>query len=301
LDSLGRERNFANYQLGVIYKEKFQEYKLAASKFELVLKNKPEVRLVLPSMYNLYKIYEITDKPKAETVKNQIISSYPNTRYAQLLSGKITEDNTIVQTPEEVYKITYKQFGNQEYTSVLGTIEKSLAQFAGDDLIVKFELLKANTLGKLKGVDEYKKALNFVALNFPNTDEGKQAEDILKSNIPILEQKVLKQDTLSKNWKIIYKVGNREDVETKTLEEKINKYIKEKQYDTFSVSFDVYNETENFIVIHGITSKEYANYLVKILKDTKEYKIVTPANVISSENYSVIQIKKNYNQFLELK
>ena len=301
LDSLGRERNFANYQLGVIYKEKFQEYKLAASKFELVLKNKPEERLVLPSMYNLYKIYEITDKPKAETVKNQIISSYPNTRYAQLLSGKITEDNTIVQTPEEVYKTTYKQFGNQEYTSVLGTIEKSLAQFAGDDLIVKFELLKANTLGKLKGVDEYKKALNFVALNFPNTDEGKQAEDILKSNIPILEQKVLKQDTLSKNWKIIYKVGNREDVETKTLEEKINKYIKEKQYDTFSVSFDVYNETENFIVIHGITSKEYANYLVKILKDTKEYKIVTPANVISSENYSVIQIKKNYNQFLELK
>ena len=301
LDSLGRERNFANYQLGVIYKEKFQEYKLAASKFELVLKNKPEERLVLPSMYNLYKIYEITDKPKAELVKNQIISSYPNTRYAQLLSGKITEDNTIVQTPEEVYKTTYKQFGNQEYTSVLGTIEKSLAQFAGDDLIVKFELLKANTLGKLKGVDEYKKALNFVALNFPNTDEGKQAEDILKSNIPILEQKVLKQDTLSKNWKIIYKVGNREDVETKTLEEKINKYIKEKQYDTFSVSFDVYNETENFIVIHGITSKEYANYLVKILKDTKEYKIVTPANVISSENYSVIQIKKNYNQFLELK
>ena len=301
LDSLARERNFANYQLGVIYKEKFKEYKLAASKFETLLKSKPEERLVLPSMYNLYKIYDIIDKPKAEKIKNQIVTNYPNTRYAQILSGALSEENTIVQAPEVVYKETYKQFGNQEYGAVLQTIEKSLAQFAGDDLIPKFELLKANTIGKLKGVEEYKKALNFVALNFPNTKEGKQAEDNLKTNIPVLEQMTLKNDSLSKKWKIIYKVGNREDTETKTLLEKINQYIKEKDYSTFSTSFDVYNETENFVVVHGITSKEYSNYLINTLKETKEYKIKTPATVISSENYSVIQIKKNYNQYLESK
>ena len=111
----------------------------------------------------------------------------------------------------------------------------------------------------------------------------------------------LKNDSLSKKWKIIYKVGNREDTETKTLLEKINQYIKEKDYSTFSTSFDVYNETENFVVVHGITSKEYSNYLINTLKETKEYKIKTPATVISSENYSVIQIKKNYNQYLESK
>ena len=301
LDSLARERNFANYQLGVVYKEKFKEYALSASKFESLLKNKPEERLVLPSMYNLYKIYEIIDKNKAEIVKNQIITNYPNTRYAQILSGAIVEENTIAQTPEAVYKTIYKQFRNQEYVAVLEIIEKSLAQFAGDDLIPKFELLKSSAIGKLKGVDEYKKSLNFVALNFPNTNEGKQAEEILQTNIPVLEKMTFVNDTLSKNWKILYKAGAREADDTKTLIEKINKYIKEKQYDTFSVSYDVYNETENFVVIHGIKSKEYSNYFVNILKDTKDYKIVTPAQVISSENYSVIQAKKNYNQFIELK
>jgi tetratricopeptide (TPR) repeat protein len=301
VDSLARERNFANYQLGVIYKEKFKEYALSASKFETLLKNKPEERLVLPSMYNLYKIYEITNKTKAEVVKNQIITNYPNTRYAQILSGTIVEETAIAQTPEAVYKTIYKQFSDQEYVSVLETIEKSLAQFAGDDLIPKFELLKSSTIGKLKGVDEYKKSLNFVALNFPNTKEGKQAEDILKVSIPTLEQMTFKNDTLSKNWKILYKAGARDADDTKTLIEKINKYIKEKQYDTFSVSYDVYNETENFVVVHGIKSKEYSKFFVDILKETKDYKIVTPAQVISSENYSVIQVKKNYNQFLELK
>lgn len=301
LDSLARERNFANYQLGVIYKEKFKEYKLSASKFEFLLKSNPEERLVLPAMYNLYKTYEIINKEKSEIIKNKIITNYPNTRYAQILNGTIVEENAILQTPAAVYKTIYNQFNNQEYVAVLETIEKSLAQFAGDDLIPKFELLKSSVIGKLKGVDEYKKSLNFVSLNFPNTKEGKQAEEILQNNIPVLEKMTFVNDTLSKNWKILYKAATKEDNETKTLIEKINKYIKEKQYDTFSVSYDVYTETENFVVIHGIKSKEYSDYLINILKDTKDYKIVTPAKVISSENYSVIQVKKNYNQLLELK
>jgi hypothetical protein len=301
IDSLARDRNFANYQLGVIYKEKFQENELAITKFEAVLKNNPEQRLILPSMYNLFKLYETSDKIKAESIKAKIIADYPNTRYAQILSGSVSEENVITQTPEEVYKGLYKQFNNQEYVIVLETIEKSLTQFAGDDLIPKYELLKASALGKLKGIEEYKKAMNYVSLTYPNSKEGKEAEDILKANVPGLEKLALKQDTLAKNWKIIYKAGNREEAETKVLLEKLKKYIAEKQYDKFSVSYDVYTENENFIVLHGISSKEFSRYLIDVLKETKEYKITTPANVISSDNYAVIQIKKNYNEFLELK
>jgi hypothetical protein len=43
--------------------------------------------------------------------------------------------------------------------------------------------LKANTIGKLRGLGSYKKALQFVADNYPNTEEGK-AQDILKDQIP---------------------------------------------------------------------------------------------------------------------
>ncbi len=301
IDSLAKERNFANYQLGVIYKEKFQELELSASKFELLLQSKPEERLVLPSMYNLYKIYETTNKSRAEEIKNQIILNYPNTRYAQLLSGNATEDVTLMQTPTEVYNSTYKQFNNQEYVATLETIDKSLAKFSGDDLIPKFELLKASAIGKLKGVDEYKKAINYVALTYPDSKEGKQAEDILKTSIPRLEQMTFSADSLSTNWKILYKAGKKEDVETVKLIEKLNKYIAEKQYDKFSVSYDVYNETENFVVIHGISSKEFSLYLIGLLKDDKDYKVITPAQVISAQNYSVVQVRKNLNQLIELK
>ncbi|MGK4566589.1 hypothetical protein [Flavobacterium sp. 3HN19-14] len=87
LDSLAKDRNFAYYQLGVIYKEKFKEYKLSASKLEQLLNNNPEERLILPSMYNLYLIYQIIDKDKAIAMKNKIIAQYPQSRYAQLLQN----------------------------------------------------------------------------------------------------------------------------------------------------------------------------------------------------------------------
>ena len=288
--------------MGVIYKEKFQELKLSASKFEILLKSNPEERLILPSKYNLFKIYETTDAEKAEKIKNDIILNYPQTRYAQILSGKITEEIATTESPSEIYRTLYKKFQNQEFVLVLETIDKSLRQFSGDDLIPKFELLKASVIGKIKGVDEYKKSINYVALTYPNTKEGKQAEDILKLNIPTLEKMALKQqDTLSKNWKILYKVGKRDALETKSLTEKINKYILEKGYDKYSVSYDFYTETENFVVIHGIASKEYASFFIELLRDTKGYKIVLPSEIISSDNYAVIQVKKNYPEYLGLK
>ncbi|NNK27362.1 MAG: tetratricopeptide repeat protein, partial [Flavobacteriaceae bacterium] len=45
IDSITRERNFAYYQLGLIYKEKFTEYELAKDKLQKLLRNGPEERL----------------------------------------------------------------------------------------------------------------------------------------------------------------------------------------------------------------------------------------------------------------
>ncbi len=59
LDSISKERNFAYYQLGLIYKDKFKEYTLSQNKLEQLLKQFPEDRLVLPTKYNLYKVYSL--------------------------------------------------------------------------------------------------------------------------------------------------------------------------------------------------------------------------------------------------
>jgi tetratricopeptide (TPR) repeat protein len=297
IDSLAKERNFAYYQLGVIYKEKFKENQLAVNKFEQLLKNKPEERLVLPSMYNLYKLYQILDKTKAEAMKAQIIAQYPNSRYAQILNNPSSEIEEASDSPNVVYENIYKQYQNGEYKTVLVATENAIDRFTGEEIIPKFELLKAQITGKLSGLLEYSKALNFVALNYPNSEEGKRAEKLLSVDLPKLEALQLSNSD-SKNWKILYATKDFEDKNTKTLLEKINKFIKDRDLKKLSISKDIYTMTDNFVVIHGVTSKDLATGITSILKEFKEYKVPDTPIIISTENYTIVQIKKNLDDFL---
>ncbi|WP_245945978.1 tetratricopeptide repeat protein [Flavobacterium magnum] len=298
LDSLAKERNFAYYQLGIIYKEKFKEYQLAASKLEQLLLNKPEERLVLPSMYHLFKIYEIIDKPKAEAMKNKIISQYPESRYAQILKNGVTDPDSAALSPELAYKNIYRMYEDGQFIQTLDALDKATEQFTGEEIVPKMELLKAAVVGKLKGLGEYRKALNYVALNYPNVQEGKQAEEMIAKDIPALEQ--LQFDAAEPlSWKIIYKVSNVETPVTKAAEDKLRKFAAERTTEKLTLSQDVYTMTENFIVIHGIGSQQKATDIATILKDYKDYNIPLQAIVISNENYKIVQIKKNLEEYLK--
>ncbi|MFM7018513.1 tetratricopeptide repeat protein [Flavobacterium sp.] len=296
LDSIAKERNFAYYQLGVIYKEKFKEYKRAADKLEKLLENKPEERLILPSMYNLYKIYEIIDKEKALVMKNKIIAQYPDSRYAQILNNS-GGGNLASSSPEVAYNELFRDFEKEKYREILPKLELAIEQYTGEEMLPKFELLKANVVGKLKGVAEFKKALNYVALSYPNSEEGKNTEIYIATKIPYLESLSFNSE-FPLSWNILYKADDLTAKSTKDLLDKITKFAKERTIEKLTVSTDIYTLESNFLVIHGIKSAESASGIAHVLKEYKDYKISEPAIVISSENYKVVQVKKNITDYI---
>ncbi|MBE0392529.1 tetratricopeptide repeat protein [Flavobacterium sp. PL002] len=298
IDSIGKERNTAYYQLGLIYKEKFKEYDLASTKLEKLLLNNPEEKLILPTKYNLYKIYQITNKAKALAMQKEITAEYPDSRYAQIINNVNQDELTFEGTPDNVYNKLYKLYEEEQYVTVLESLEKLITQYSGEEIVSKFELLKAQTVGKLQGVAAYKTSLQYVATNYPNTDEGKGALEMINTQIPVLE-KIAFTTKDSYNWKILYKVGTRDEEATKILEEKIKKWIIAEDRYSRKYSFDVYTGLENFITIHGAITETEASKIVKFLRDDKEYKITTEAVLITNENYKVIQINKNLKDFLE--
>ena len=298
LDSIDQERNFAYYQLGIIYKEKFKEYALATAKLEKVLEQNPEEKLVLPTLYNLYKLYQMTDANKALVLKNRIVSEFPSSRYAQIISNT-DANNSYTETPEKTYNQYYKSFEEEHFVDVLEKLNTAIIQFSGDEILPKLELLRANTQAKLFGVVAYKKALEEVAAQYPNTEEGKQAQEILSTQIPTLEK--IDFTTTAKSWKILFKVGLRLDPLTKEIEDKIKKFIEDEKIEKRSYSYDVYTDKENFIVLHNIKSEAYANDIINYMTVNKQYTINQPAIIISSDNYKVIQIKKNLDSYLASK
>jgi hypothetical protein len=295
-DSLAKERNFAYYQLGVIYKEKFREYQRAADKLEKLLDSQPEERLVLPSMYHLYKIYEIIDPEKAIAMKGRITSQYPESRYAQILNNTNSESVASL-TPDAAFNALFKRYNEGEYKTTLLDTEIAIDQYTGDEIVPKLELLKARIVGKLRGIEEYKKALNFVALNYPNSPEGKEAEELLGSEVPAMAALQFSSSETS-NWKILYLAKDPNEKATKSLTDKIKKFLTERDWKSLKMSFDVYTEEYNFVVIHGMVSEENANSVATILKDFKEYKVPDVPIVISSQNYEIVQMKKNIGEYL---
>lgn len=296
IDELNKDRNFAYYQLGVIYKEKFKEYQLAADKLESLLTKNPEDRLILPSMYNLYKIYEIIDANKALAMKDAIINKFPNSRYAQILNGE-NGVNSTTESPEMAYSNLYKKYIAGDYRIVFKEVENAVNQYSGDEIVSKIELLKANIVGKINGLDAFKKSLNYVALTYPNTEEGKKAEAFLKKDIVTMEgfQFNLEKAT---SWKILYKIDNSDSVANKDLLRKITQFSNDRSSSKAIFSVDLYTIDENFVVLHGWRNEEEARGVATILKEYKDYKVAENPIVISNSNYKIVQIKKNLNEYL---
>ncbi len=295
IDSLMTERNFANYQLGLIYKEKFNENLLAAGKLEDVLSSNAEERLILPSKYNLYKIYEEVDSPLMNAMKNDIITNHSDSRYAEILLNPqaVLADNS--DSPEKRYENLYKKFKEQEFLQVITGAEENINRFTGDPIVPKFEMLKANAIGRLQGFELFKEALNYVALTYPNNPEGKKAEQMVAEQLPKLEPKEFSPETDSKgtsNWKVVFPFKRSNNEKALKLIELLVKSIEDLRYKNI-VSKDIYNLEDQFVVVHGFKSKDFALGYAELLKNNKDYRVADENFVVLSENYKIIQVHKN--------
>lgn len=299
IDSLSKDRNYAYYQLGLIYKEKFKEYKLSKSKFLDLLKSQPEERLILPSKYNLYKIYEILgENGEATIAKNEIIANYPESRYAQILSNPESVAAKDENSPQSLYENTYKLFEAEKYAEVIEKSENYISVFDGDAIVPKFELLKATASGRLYGFEAYSKGINAIAVDYANTEEGVQAQDIINKAFKVMANKTFKDDSESKHFKVIYQFTKAEADGVKDFVKTLDEAVGKVQYYDLTTSVDLYNPNTTFVVVHGLKSIDGAKGFSEILEEGDGYKIARPSFAISSDNYRIIQIHKNLEAYI---
>ncbi len=174
------ENSNALYQVGLLYKEKFQEYELATKRFERFLAEKPKEKLVLPAKYHLFRIYEITGNQKLEASKQDILASYPDSRFSQMIQNPDEIKNPkSIKAPEVHYEKVYCDYEFERYESTLEQCNEAIKQYVDNPIQAKFELLKSYAVYKLEGKDPFKKELEYVTVNYPKTEEAEHAQDML--------------------------------------------------------------------------------------------------------------------------
>jgi len=299
IDSLSKDRNFAYYQLGLIYKEKFKEYLLSKDKFQELLRSDPEEKLILPSKYNLYKLYELLGlSSEATTTKNEIISNYPDSRYATILNNPELAAERDESSPESLFAKAMEWFEKQDYEQVISQSDKYIKLFDGEDIVPKFELLKARAKGRLYGFEAYVEAMNYVGLTYANTPEGLQAQNTMKVSKSFESKEFIDE---VKSAKVVFQFTRQSKSEMDEFVKLLNEVLPRAQINNLTTSTDVYSPETVFVVVHGlrrVTGPNGADGFTQLLSLEDKYKITKPFFAVSSENYKTIQIHKNLDDYI---
>lgn len=298
LDSIAATRDFAYYQLGVIYKEKFKRNDLAIQRFDKLLTYDPEEKLELPTYYNLYLIYKEGGDDafaKAEYFKNLILKEYPDTRYAEILrspDAQIDDESS----PEAIYSRLYRQYEDSNYEFVITEVDRYETIFNGNPILPKMQLLKAFASGRLYGVDEYRKNLDYVAMSFPNSEEGKAAQKLANESKSLSISNGFVDASKSTDFKLMYRFDRAQNEDVKLIKGQIDSVFVLNDY-SFPVSIDVYDKKDNLLLIHDMRSQLSAEGVEELLEKSN-FKIDLPFVIVSSENYQVIQAYKKLDEYL---
>lgn len=299
IDSISDQRNFASYQLGMLYKDKFRKYDLAITKLEFLLNHNPEERLILPSKYNLYKIYEeIGDEIMANKWKTDILTNHTESRYADILNNPEAYRSS-TKNPQNVYKALYRKYAAGDYDYVLNEIETYSKVFVGNAILPKLELLKARVLAKTEGVVAYKEALNHVALTYPQTMEGKYAQEQYTSlkDKPFVTEFDMSPDS---EYMLVFNFtkDNINTTKYQQLKEELTSVLEDEKGLNLNLSQEAYNTKQVLVTVSGLKSQlsaeGFAEKLVKNDVIDKSFDFF----VISQKNYKIVQMQKSLNQYL---
>jgi len=298
IDSILKDLNYAHYQVGMIYYEKFKELEKAKENLETMLASNPKPELVPPAKYNLYKVYKDMGKTLlAEHLAQEIVEKYPESIYAELIKNpdKISERSN--KAFQQAYEKLYRLYMAQKYDSLLKTSKPLLVKFGFHPELGKIELLRATAIARSQGLTAYEKALQNIILKYPKSPYETEA----KKRMELVNK--YKEKTYTNDKSDSYKLVIPHDIfspEVDSFVDCIQKVIVENKSTHLHISKDPFTNKQSFVVIHNFLSPQSADYFAGLL--TKGICTIHDYFVISSDNYRTLQLTKKldaYKTFLK--
>lgn len=186
----------AYYNAGSIYKEQLKDYPRAISTFEELNKRFPKNKYELQNYYQLYRLnLQVKNQANAEKYKNIILKNYPESEYAKIIlnpdyAAQIMASKNEIQ---RFYDETYNAYKQGQYTDVIARVSKADSIYAKSELMPKFYLLRAYSIGHSGDLQAYENALTKIIIKFPKDPAKQKAQELLDQ----LKKMQKKTDTTS--------------------------------------------------------------------------------------------------------
>ena len=171
----------AYFELGRIYKTELQEFNDHIKAHETLLQRFDTTSYKLEAWYMLYSSNKsIQNEARAQYYKNLIISGFPDSEFAKIISDPDYWSKVAAQKDvgESYYEDTYQFYLNGSYNKVITRADSALTNFKELSLRGRFDFLKALSIGKMYGNDSLKTRMTYVS-NHYSGDVKVRADELL--------------------------------------------------------------------------------------------------------------------------
>ena len=161
------------YNMGVILKDKLEDFGAAEAEFNRLLREYPDNTYRLDAYYNLYLMYmRMGLVADAERYRQLILSDFPESKYGIAMSDPLYLDKlrTMEQRQNELYEATYEAYldnRNQEVHDALKTME---SDFPMSEIMPKFMFLDALSYVTERNPEQFNATLRDLLERYPDTD-----------------------------------------------------------------------------------------------------------------------------------
>lgn len=309
----------ADYLLGSTYKEELNNNKRSIAAFEDLNNRYADHKYRLQSYYQLYRIYLAEkNQERSDFYKDKLLNNYPNSEYAKLIKNpKYAEERNAQRGEvEKFYESTFDAYSAGNYALSLSQAEEAPKKFGKTDFSAKFELVRALSVGQLKGPDSLEWAINEFLIQYPNSEVTPRANEILtaikKQKNPAMFQggeQPQKKDSVefsnkldTEHFVIVLAADDPKVVNPfKTAIDDFNRqYYSNK---SFSISSNLFATTSQMIIVKSfVDAKEAVGYVENLKSDTKIYagnlkKELFTFLVISAQNLPMFYKKADVNAY----
>lgn len=173
----------ALFGLGEVFRVNLNDYKQAIDYYNALINRFPKHEKALDSYFGLYQAYlKLDDNANAAMYKQSIISEFPNSRYATILSDpdyvKKLEMAKAIQ--DSMYEASYKAYIDGNFEEVTYNYKYVMEQYPDSKLKPNFMFLDALVKGSNQdSVVVFRSQLEALRTGYPEERVAEQAKSIL--------------------------------------------------------------------------------------------------------------------------
>ena len=272
----------ALFNMGMIYKEKVEDFPMAIKTFEEFARRFPADERKEEAYFQSYMLESKSDNAaKADVYRNKLIQEFPKSRYVEVLSQPdyFQRMKRMYREQDSLYNVTYKAYNESDFKSVKKNVEYIEQNYPLSTLMPKFQFLNALSIGKTEKPAVFEVALNNVVEKYPDSDVSAMSKDILA-----LIKQGLEAKTGTSHGTLLTRREEAIKTEISNIQEEKRQYSAERTGKHRMLFVTKATTTDVNKLLYNIAAYNFSRFMVKDF-DLVVGKLDSTQNVISVTNF----------------